>query len=418
MGLIIGIVVMIILLFFSAMISGSEIAYFSLSATDKNQLTEKDTKKTRLVISMLNKPESLLATILVANNFINVGIVILSTYVTEPLFVAINSQALRFLIQIVVVTFLLLLLGEQMPKIYAIQFAQKHALRMAYPLNFSMKLFWPISILLTSSTSLINKRLKKNQHNLSMDELSQAIELASDDLSEEKEILESIVKFGNIQVREIMKPRLEVISLDINDTLNKVISVIVESGYSRIPVYEGDFDHIKGILYIKDLLPYLKIEDKETFNWQKLIRSYYFVPESKKINELLEEFQQKKIHMAVIIDEYGGTSGLVTMEDILEEIVGDISDESDIDEITYRKKDKNTWIFDARVSLNDFSKIMDCDSEIFDKISGDADSLAGLILEISREIPAKNEKINIEGFVFTIISVDNRRIKKIEVSYE
>jgi gliding motility-associated protein GldE len=418
MGLIIGIIVMIILLFFSAMISGSEIAYFSLSASDKLQLSEKDTKKTKLVISMLNKPESLLATILVANNFINVGIVILSTYITEPLFVAIESQALRFIIQIVIVTFLLLLLGEQMPKIYAIRFAQKHALRMAYPLNFTMKLFWPISILLTSSTSLINKRLKRNQHNLSMDELSQAIELASDDLSEEKEILESIVKFGNIQVREIMKPRLKVIALDINDTLNKVISVIVESGYSRIPVYEGDFDHIRGILYIKDLLPYLKIEDKENFNWQKLIRSYYFVPESKKINELLEEFQQKKIHMAVIIDEYGGTSGVVTMEDILEEIVGDISDESDIDEITYRKKDENTWIFDARVSLNDFSKIMDCDSEIFDKISGDADSLAGLILEISREIPAKNEKINIEGFIFKITSVDNRRIKQIEVSYE
>jgi gliding motility-associated protein GldE len=418
MGLIIGIIVMIILLFFSAMISGSEIAYFSLSASDKLQLSEKDTKKTKLVISMLNKPESLLATILVANNFINVGIVILSTYITEPLFVAIESQALRFIIQIVIVTFLLLLLGEQMPKIYAIRFAQKHAIRMAYPLNFTMKLFWPISILLTSSTSLINKRLKRNQHNLSMDELSQAIELASDDLSEEKEILESIVKFGNIQVREIMKPRLKVIALDINDTLNKVISVIVESGYSRIPVYEGDFDHIRGILYIKDLLPYLKIEDKENFNWQKLIRSYYFVPESKKINELLEEFQQKKIHMAVIIDEYGGTSGVVTMEDILEEIVGDISDESDIDEITYRKKDENTWIFDARVSLNDFSKIMDCDSEIFDKISGDADSLAGLILEISREIPAKNEKINIEGFIFKITSVDNRRIKQIEVSYE
>lgn len=418
MELAIGIAVMILLLFFSAMVSGSEIAYFSLSASDKYELDKNNSVRAKLVRKLLRNPEKLLATILVANNFINVGIVILSTYITHPLFVNIESEAVTFLIQVIGVTFLLLLFGELMPKVYANQFSLKHAIRMGRALSFSTRLFSPISSILTSSTKIINKRLKKRQQNLSMDELSHAIELASDDLSDEKNMLEGIVKFSNIHVREIMRPRMEVVALELSFTLNKVISVIVESGYSRIPVYEDNFDHIIGILYIKDLLPHLKVEDKETFNWQQLIREHYFVPESKKISELLEEFQQKKIHMAIVIDEYGGSSGLVTMEDILEEIVGEITDESDDESLPYKKLEDDIWEFTASVSLNDFCKIMDYDFNLFNEIRGDADSLAGLILENLGDIPEKNEEIRIGGFIFKITSVDNRRIKTVEVRYE
>lgn len=415
MEIIIGIAVIILLLFFSAMISGSEVAYFSLTGTNKQELTNKNTKSAKTVLQLLKNPEKLLATILVANNFVNVGIIIISSYITQPLMEGIQSTALQFIIQVVALTFLLLLFGELMPKVYANEYSMKHALRMSRPLLFVSGIFYPLSALLTSSTNVINKRLKKRHQNLSMDELSHAIELASDDLSEEKDMLEGIVKFSNIQVREIMRPRVDVVSIDIKHSLNKVISVIVESGYSRIPVCDGNFDHIRGVLYIKDLLPHLKVEDKNSFEWQKLIREHYFVPESKKISELLEEFQQKKIHMAIVIDEYGGSSGLITMEDILEEIVGEISDESDIEDKPYKKQKNDVWEFTASVSLNDFCKIMECDFETFNEIRGDADSLAGLILEILGEMPSQNEIIQISGFQFKIVSVDNRRIKTIEV---
>ncbi len=415
MEIIIGSAAVILLLFFSALISGSEVAYFSLTGTHKQDLAEKNTKSSKIALELLRNPEKLLATILVANNFINVTIIIISTYITQPLLIAIESTAIKFLIQVVVLTFLLLLFGELMPKVYANQFPMKHALRMARPLRFVSKIFSPLSNILISSTNLINKRLKKRRQNLSMDELSHAIEMASEDLSEEKTMLEGIVKFSNIQVREIMRPRVDVVALDIKYKLNTVISIIVDSGYSRIPVYQGNFDHIKGILYIKDLLPYLKVEDKTSFSWQKLIREHYFVPEFKKISELLEEFQQKKIHMAIVIDEYGGSSGLVTMEDILEEIVGEISDESDHEALPYRQQKNDIWEFTASVSLNDFCKIMQCDFDIFNEIRGDADSLAGLVLEILGEMPSTDEIIEFADFQFKVTSVDNRRIKTIEV---
>jgi putative hemolysin len=418
MELIIGFGILILLLFISAMISGSEIAYFSLNNSDKQFISEIKTRRSKLVLDLLKRPDSLLATILVSNNFINVGIIILSTYITDPLFVSLNSPALQFTIQVVVMTFLILLFGELMPKVYASQFSKKHALRMATALIFAEKIFKPISFLLTRSTDIINKRLKNKQQNLSMDDLSHAIELASDDLSDEKNMLEGIVKFTNIQVREIMRPRMDVVALDISANMHKVISTIVESGYSRIPVYENNLDHIRGVLYAKDLLPYLSVEDKENFNWQKLIRKHYFVPEFKKISELLEEFQQKKIHMAIVIDEYGGSCGIITMEDILEEIVGEISDESDTESLPYRKLDHNTWEFTASISLNDFCKIMDCNIDIFADIRGDADSLAGIILEICGDMPKKNHIIKHENFQFKITAVDNRRIKTIEVKYE
>ncbi len=368
-----------------------------------------------MVLKLLNKPEFLLATILVANNFINVGIVILSAYVTAPLLHTIESEALRFLIQVVVVSFLLLLFGELMPKVYANKFARKYAMSIAIPLNLISKLFYPVSALLTKSTNVINKRLRKRHKNISMDELSQAIELASENLVDEREMLEGIVNFSNIQVKEIMKPRLSIVGLDISSDINKLLSVIVDSGYSRLPVYKDNLDNIQGILYAKDLLSYLNQKEKKDFTWQNLIRNFYFVPESKKISTLLEKFQQKKIHLAIVVDEYGGTSGLVTLEDILEEIVGEIIDESDMEENLSVKTGKHTWEFDARISLNDFCKIVEYDSKTFDDIRGDADSLAGLILEIKGEMPDKNENVPYKNFVFTIKSVDNRRIKSIKV---
>ncbi|MFO7790367.1 MAG: gliding motility-associated protein GldE [Bacteroidota bacterium] len=415
MGISTGIILIVFLIFCSAMVSGSEVAYFSLTPTDKQLIADKNNKISRIVLHLLDKPEFLLATILVANNFINVAIVILAAYVTDPLLVVIESEALRFILQVIVVSFLLLLLGELMPKVYANKFARKYALSMALPLNLFSKIFYPVSILLTKSTRLINRRLRKKHQNISMDELSQAIELASDNLNDEKEMLEGIVNFSNIQVKEIMKPRLSIVGIDISYSINKVLSVIIESGYSRLPVYNKDLDNIRGILYVKDLLSYINQKDKNNFKWQELIRDFYFVPESKKISALLEKFQQKKIHMAIVVDEYGGTSGLITLEDILEEIVGEIIDESDMEENLFKKTDKNTWEFDARISLNDFCKIIECDNRIFDDVKGDADSLAGLILEIKGEMPEKNESVPYENFVFTIKSVDNRRIKSIEV---
>ncbi len=416
MGTGVGILLIIFLILCSALVSGSEVAYFSLTPTDKQVIADKNNSVSVVVMKMLDKPEFLLATILVANNFINVGIVILAAYVTDPLLYAIEPEALRFIIQVVVVTFVLLLLGELMPKVYANKFARKYAMSMALPLHLISKIFYPVSVLLTKSTDVINKRLQKRHKNISMEELSQAIELASENLIDEKEMLEGIVNFSNIQVKEIMKPRLSIVGLDLSSDMNKVLSVIVESGYSRLPVYKDNLDNIKGILYAKDLLSYLNQKDKKDFKWQSLIRDFYFVPESKKISALLEKFQQKKIHLAIVVDEYGGTSGLVTLEDILEEIVGEIIDESDMEENLYKKTGKNLWEFDARTSLNDFCKIMNCNSNEFDEIKGDADSLAGLILEIKGEMPAKNENVPYKNFIFTITSVDNRRIKSIKVN--
>ncbi|MDA3820835.1 MAG: gliding motility-associated protein GldE [Candidatus Delongbacteria bacterium] len=415
MGTGIGILLIVFLIMCSALVSGSEVAYFSLTPTDQQIISGKNNRVSRMVLKLLNKPEFLLATILVANNFINVGIVILSAYVTAPLLHTIESEALRFLIQVVVVSFLLLLFGELMPKVYANKFARKYAMSIAIPLNLISKLFYPVSALLTKSTNVINKRLRKRHKNISMDELSQAIELASENLVDEREMLEGIVNFSNIQVKEIMKPRLSIVGLDISSDINKLLSVIVDSGYSRLPVYKDNLDNIQGILYAKDLLSYLNQKEKKDFTWQNLIRNFYFVPESKKISTLLEKFQQKKIHLAIVVDEYGGTSGLVTLEDILEEIVGEIIDESDMEENLSVKTGKHTWEFDARISLNDFCKIVEYDSKTFDDIRGDADSLAGLILEIKGEMPDKNENVPYKNFVFTIKSVDNRRIKSIKV---
>ena len=412
-GLAISIVIVLLLLLSSALISGSEVAYFSLTAADKQKLKQKG-KANERVLKNLENPERLLATILVANNFVNVGIVILTAYITSNTISFVNSQLLEFIFQVVLITFFLLLFGEIIPKVYATHFALRFARFMAFPLLTLERLFRPLNALLIYSTGFVNRRLQKHKKNISMDEISQALELTSDkELSEEKDILEGIVKFGNKSVDEIMKPRVDVISIDIKTGFKEVLEVINESGYSRIPVYIDSFDKINGILYIKDILPHS--HKANSFKWQTLIRPPFYVPDTKKISSLLEEFQKRKIHLAIVVDEYGGTSGIVTLEDILEEIVGEISDEFDAEESFFTKEDENTYIFDAKILLGDFYKVVNCDDTIFDEIKGDADTLAGLILEIKGEIPIQHEKISCKPFTFTIKEVDNRRIKQIKV---
>lgn len=412
-GVITGMVVILILLALSALVSGSEVAFFSLGPSQINKLKEQSTRSSFRVLALLTKPEKLLATILISNNFVNVGIVIISTYITTTIFDFSEEPLLAFLIQVVTITFLLLLFGEIIPKLYANQYALEFSLFMSYPLIFLDKLFNPLSKFMIVSTSFVNKRLAKRKTLISMIDLSEALDLTTGVITEEKKILKSIVKFSNIEVNEIMKPRMDVVAVDIVTDHHKLIGIINDCGYSRIPVFSETFDNIRGILYVKDLLPHL--EESEDFNWQSLVRPTYYVPGGKKINVLLQEFREKKIHMAIVVDEYGGTEGIVTLEDILEEIVGEITDESDEIENFYTRLDEVTYIFDAKTLLNDFFKIMMMQEDIFEKVRGDADTLAGLILEVKGDLPKVNDIIKIDPFTFTITSVDSRRIKKVKV---
>jgi len=396
------------------MISGSEVAFFSLSPGDIEKMQKKKTKINKLILKLLDIPERLLATILIANNFINVAIVILTAYVSNSLIDFSQAKILGIIFNVVFITFLLLLFGEILPKIYATLLPRKFAAFMAYPLLYLNGLFRPISSLLMYSTSFVNKRVGHRGHNISINDLSHALELTSSGMSEDKNILKRIVKFGNIDVKEIMKSRVDVTVVDNKSSFSQLINIILESGYSRIPVFEDTFDNVRGVLYIKDLLPHLHKND--TFKWQELIRPPYFVPENKKINDLLTEFQTKKIHLALVIDEYGGTSGIVTLEDILEEIVGEITDESDDDEIIYSKQDNNNYIFEGKILLNDFFKITNIKDDVFDEVKGEADTLAGLILELRGEIPEKNSTVSYKNFNFRIESADKRRIKQIKVT--
>lgn len=403
------IIILLLLLFSSAAISGSEVAYFSLTPGQLEELRQKGYEK---VYNLYKKPEKLLATILISNNFVNVGIVILSSYLVDSLFDFTANPLLGFFIQVVVVTFVILLFGEIIPKLYANRSAISMAIFMAAPLTFLGVVFRPLSALLIGSTSLISKKIAK-KNSISIDQLSKALELTKDsDINEEKEILEGIVRFSNIYAIDIIQPRINVIAIDQEDHFDHIREVIIGHGYSRMPVYEENLDNIVGILYIKDLLAHLG--ETEDFKWQSLIRPAYFVPETKKINDLLEEFQSKKVHLAIVVDEYGGTSGIVTMEDILEEIVGEINDETDEQERTYIKIKNNAFIFEGHTLLNDFEKITGLEDDSFEEIEGEADTLAGLILEIKGELPKKNDIITYKEHKFTILDVDNRRIKKIK----
>jgi len=409
-GFYLGLIVLCGLLILSALFSGSEVAYFSLTPAEIKELEDKS-KKSK-VLTNLSNPEQLLATLLVANNLINVGVVILSTFLTLSVFDFSQAPVFGFIFQTVIITFILLLFGEILPKLLASNRALRFAEVVAPLISAMIIVLKPLSKLLIHSSTIINKRVATPQK-ISMDELGDAIELTAEELAEERQILEGIVSFTSTIVSEIMKPRIDVVALDFNTSYEKLREVVIESGYSRIPIYNESFDDIKGILYVKDLIPH--IQKDNTFRWQNLIRPPYFVPESKKINDLLTEFQLKHIHMAIVVDEYGGTSGIVTLEDILEEIVGEISDESDDDERLYTKIDDKNYIFEAKVMLNDFCKIVGCDDDIFDDVRGDAETIAGLILEKTGQIPKQNEKVDCKQFTFTIDAVDNRRIKRVRV---
>lgn len=406
-----GLLVLILLLFLSALFSGSEVAYFSLTPSDFKALEGKS--KSSKTLKNISHPELLLATLLVANNLVNVAIVILSTFITLSVFDFSQAPILGFIFQTVIITFILLLFGEILPKILASNRSLPFAERFAPFVSVLISVFKPITRLLIRSSVVLSKRMAVPQK-ISMDELGDAIELTADGLAEERQILEGIVSFTNTIVSEIMKPRLDVVALDFNTSYGKLKEVVIESGYSRIPIFNESFDDIKGILYVKDLIPHVDKDD--AFRWQTLIRPPYFVPESKRINDLLAEFQHKHIHMAIVVDEYGGTSGIVTLEDILEEIVGEIADESDEEEKLYTKIDDHNYIFEAKVMLNDFCKIVGCNDDIFDDVRGEAETIAGLILENTGQIPKPNEVVKCKQFTFTVDAVDNRRIKRVKVN--
>ncbi len=411
--IIIGLIVLIGLLFISALVSASEVAYFSFLPEDIERFKTDKSKKSKTVLILYNNPEKLLSTILVANNTVNITIVLLSAFLSARMFDFSADPVIGFIIEAVAITFLLLFFGEIMPKVYASRNNVTTAMFMAVPLAIMEKLFSPITSLLILSSSFVKKRTGTRRTNISMDDLSDALELTSDELDEDEKILKGIVNFGNTNVSAIMCPRMDVTAVDISSGFSQIIPVIISSGFSRIPVHSESFDNVKGILYAKDVLPYMNNPD--SFKWQSLLRVPYFVPETKKINDLLKEFQLKKIHMAIVIDEYGGTSGLVTLEDILEEIVGEITDESDNEEVLYRKLDEKTYVFEGKVLLNDLYKIVGFEGDPFEDVRGESETLAGLILELTGEIPEKDQTLKYRNFTFIIESVDRRRIREIRV---
>ena len=411
-GPVIALALAVLLLFASGFISASEVAFFSLKPNDINRIKEGNHPADSVILDLLINSEFLLATILIANNFVNVAIVMLCTYGINEWLDFSNVPMLGFVLETIVLTFLLLLFGEIMPKIYAKQNTLPFIHKAAPTLLNIQKICKPLAALLVHSTSTINKTLAKKKYDISVDELSKALELTSKAIPEEKEMLAEIIKFYNKTADEIMTSRLDMEDLDIKANFKEVIDTIIKCGYSRIPVYSGTEDNIKGILYIKDLLPYL--DKPETFRWQSLIRPAYFVPETKKIDDLLEEFRTNKIHMAIVVDEFGGTSGIVTMEDILEEIVGEISDEYDEDEKQYIRLADGSYIFEAKIQLTDFFRATDTDPAEFEKITEEVETLAGLLLEIKGDFPRRREVIEYKNYRFQILEMDNRRILKVK----
>lgn len=416
--ILIGSIAVLILLIFSAFISGSEVALFSLSQKDIDDLKETDYNKGNLIYKLLERPKKLLATILVANNFINIGIVIIFSSFSEYLFGSIASPIIRFILEVVVVTFLILLFGEVLPKIYANRNNISFSKLVAIPILILDKIFSPLTIPMRNITLYIEKKFSVQKTNFSVDQLSQALELTNQEetTQEEQKILEGIVTFGNTEVRQVMSPRIDIFALDLEETFGEIMPKIVEKGYSRIPIYKESIDHIEGVLFIKDLIPH--IDEKKDFHWQQLIREPFFVPENKKLDNLLKEFQGMKNHLAIVVDEYGGTSGLISLEDILEEIVGDISDEFDDEDLVYSQIDEKNFVFEGKIGLKDFYRIVDVNEEEFENEKGEAETLAGFILEISGNFPKKNQKITFNNCTFTIESLDKRRIKQIKVTLE
>lgn len=412
---IIAIVLAGLLLLVSGFASASEIAFFSLSPSDLNAIDEKKHPSDEKIRKLLDDTERLLATILITNNFVNVTIIMLCNFFFMSVF-EFHSAIAEFLILTVILTFLLLLFGEIMPKIYSAQKTLAFCRFSARGIWMFRSLFYPLASVLVRSTSFLNKHFARKNHNISVDELSHALELTDKaELKEENNILEGIIRFGGETAKEVMTSRLDVVDLDIRTPFKDVLKCIVENAYSRIPIYSENRDNIKGILYIKDLLPHL---NKSEFRWQSLIRPAYFVPETKMIDDLLRDFQANKIHIAIVVDEFGGTSGIVTMEDIIEEIVGEIHDEYDDEERTYAVLNEYTWVFEAKTQLTDFYKITKVDEEAFDEVAGDADTLAGLLLELKGEFPSLHEKVTYSHYEFEVLEMDNRRILKVKFTVQ
>ncbi|MFT4524080.1 MAG: putative hemolysin [Granulosicoccus sp.] len=419
--------VLLCLLILSALFSGAEIAFFSLDRKILEELTESDKGAGKMVTKLLDRPKRLLATILIGNNLVNVGFIIYSAYLvsvfipSEDLYMQVLgfSIPVGWAVQVVGVTLLLLLFGEILPKTVAHQNAKKYSTTLAYPLHYIGVVLYPLSYVLIELTGFVDRRMSNYRKTISVDELSHALEITEVKTHKEKEehkILEGIVKFGNTDVKQIMCPRTDVEAVDSTISYHQLLADIREAGYSRIPVYEGTFDNVLGVIYVKDLLGVS--EEGDEFKWQKLIREPFFVPESKMIDDLLEEFKDKKIHLAVVVDEYGGTSGIITLEDIIEEIVGDISDEFDQDELVYSKLDDDNFVFEAKTHLKEFYRVMDIEGEEFEANKGESDTLAGFILELSGVIPKVNEKVKFREFQFTVEAADKRRIKRVKATID
>lgn len=407
----------VILLFCSALISGAEVALFSLSQKDIDQTLQENNSKGKLIAALLEKPKKLLATLLVANNFINISIILLFSFVGRTIFSGVTAPLLKFILEVLTATFLILLFGEVLPKVYASRNNIKFAKLIVYPIAFLDKLLSPISLPMRAVTIYLHNKLGKRKTNFSVDQLSQALELtASDETStEEQKILEGIVSFGNTDTRQVMSPRIDIFALEIDESFSVICPKIIEKGFSRIPVYRDNIDQIEGVLFVKDLLPHINTNE---FDWKSLLREPFFVPENKKLDNLLKDFQGMKRHLAIVVDEYGGTSGLVSLEDVIEEIVGDISDEFDDENINFSQIDDKNYLFEGKINLKDFYRIIDVNEELFEIKKGEAETLAGFILEILGNFPKKNEKISFENCLFIIESVDQKRVKQIKVTIE
>ena len=414
-NLILGFIGIFVLLFFAAVVSGAEVAFFSLSQKDLDDAFPENPKKVQIITKLLERPKKLLATLLVANNFINISIVVLFSFLGRSPFDFISLPSLKFLTEILFITFLILFFGEVLPKIYASRNNIKFAIGITHPIMVLDKLLSPISLPMRSLTLYLQKKLGKQKSNFSVDQLSQALELTSSEetSSDEQKILEGIVSFGNTDTKQVMSPRIDIFALEIEETFEEIFPKIVEKGFSRIPVYRDNIDQIEGVLFVKDIIPHI---DKKEFDWKVLMREPFFVPENKKLDNLLKDFQGMKNHLAIVVDEYGGTSGLVSLEDVIEEIVGDISDEFDDENINFSQIDDKNFLFEGKIYLKDFYRIVSVNEEVFEDRKGEAETLAGLILEILGNFPKKGQKVNFDDCIFTIETVDKKRIKQVKVT--
>ncbi len=416
-NLLFGSLAIFALLCCSAMVSAAEVAFFSLTPDDLNRCAQKSPQKFQTISKLLKRPKKLLATLVVANNFINIGIIILYSVIGFAIIPTVNSVVLQFIIDVFIVTVLILSFGEVLPKIYASRNNVKFASFFASPLYFLDKLLTPISIPLRRLINFLHKKLGKQKSSFSVGQLSQALGLTSSEgtSQNEQKILQGIVSFGNTDTRQVMSPRIDIFALDIESTFTEVLPKITEKGFSRIPVYRENIDQIEGVLFVKDLIPHIH---KTEFDWKSLLREPFFVPENKKLDNLLKDFQAMKSHLAIVVDEYGGTSGLVSLEDVIEEIVGDISDEFDDENINYSQIDDKNFLFEGKINMKDFCKIIDADEELFEESKGEAETLAGFILELLGNFPKKGQKINFDNYRFTIETVDKKRIKQIKLTIE